>query len=1509
MIFEDEDSVQPQAPRLRSLSANVIIKNAQQLIAKNGDLSIELRQEDVESILNEVKNQKFLYGDDFFVHFADGARLPTSFLPIYASLISDQTFASVLIGQATSLRELNLYKNKSLGSKLLLDYLLKFKDTLPKLETLIASNQYFFNVYKDCTDADNELSIFVPSKRSSNCSTQPSEVIHFTQFFPHIKCFKHSLVEDYCSAYEKRRNIMQLENLEFLDISQASTSTGDFDSPALKLYNLVSALPKLKKLDIANTNLCLPFDDDTRPENWPDRVETDVQGLRGLHKNLEFLSIFHCENITSSLTLPAYSISSELDEESLLLALETYMDRPEILQTALNELFQIYRLNTDEANQSRNNQKGLHLILKSLLLHQLDRTLQISGTAALFYAIRNNLMDSIVKRRVVEVMLAALETFNDEPVIVRNCCLSLCQLNIPQDVVFVYSRMISLLVQILNCHSTDNTTPRVVIYLLNSLACQTGSDCKSIAGIHGAIESVMAHIERKLQKKICDEIVDVSFSFLWNITDETEVNCKLFLQKDGLNLFLRCYNEFRTRKDLDELIKIFLDLLEVLDEGIETSYNAAGVLSQLLSDKNFSSANISRDLITERVIGTTKKWQLDAKRFINYRSFAPILKLLPMYHAEASPKHFQALFAIANLTTTDREKYCDFVCSRMSRSGLQAADRETFIKTQIIACQKVLNKAEAPLKQKHVRALIVGTHKEKSASLFWNTVARIQLEKIRDGHRRVPDDCSRHVSRLVQLGNFWQHLRASGYGAADAMYCRLLTKRLQFHQKFTIIPGNLTMNDHQIGSLTSDLNNAFELAIDLLDQLDELIAFKTAVLSLVDSFRWTSMIPQAQCLLAPLILVILDTSVLYDLSVKVIFKLHETLPADVLSGHRERFYALFKKIKEFYQTASNLQYFRYLVSVPTLPDSPPNFLQASDLNSYQTQHAFLRNENDGSEGTETPPDAQSLQEDSILIDLSMPEVAAPVGTSSSVENDRLNSLEQQVNELRNALNSEMKSKEDILNEARSRIEQQLKEASNANEQQAEIQRQAEEKAAELERKYQKLKSAYETFRGEHLTMLYELRDLRKFKEERGTEIDELKKQLSDEQAKSLHAQQLLLKSQLITICESAQQMLTQCNEDLNNSSTISYPTHLAESALRIAQTWLQNLSESAAAGNINAELNKAAILFCHHLTESLVPCAAAAYNASIEHYEPVLHQCKRLTTESAELYDLLKKEAWSELNTGKLSQLIDSLKGLEHKMGALPTATGDIDAETIGNQLQEEMDRMNNAIKHAVERIKEIQTQAQQKNSGARLAVNEKILEQCKGLMAAVYLLVERSRDLQKEIVEAGRGTAPPNEFYKRNHQWTKGLLSAAQAVGVSALELMNSADKVILNEGKFEYLIVAAQEISASVAQLFVSSRVKADRGSERLSLLGQASKQVNEATASVIASVKSGKQTLEEEELFDFSQFSLHDTKKTEMESQVKVLGLEADLAKERTRLASLRKQHYHLAALVAKEQQEGN
>jgi Zyg-11 family protein len=182
-------------------------------------------------------------------------------------------------------------------------------------------------------------------------------------------------------------------------------------------------------------------------------VVTDVHGLTALHSNLDFLSVFHCDHVNPSTKLPALQIASELTEEQLIVALRVYMDRDQILESVLNELFQIYRLGNEETNSDYT--EGLHLILDALSIHRHVRTLQTSGTAALFYAIRHtsNSMSLTLKRRVVEVILDILDNYNDEAIIVRNSCLSFCQLEIPKDVVFAYSRMVIVLVRILNTHS------------------------------------------------------------------------------------------------------------------------------------------------------------------------------------------------------------------------------------------------------------------------------------------------------------------------------------------------------------------------------------------------------------------------------------------------------------------------------------------------------------------------------------------------------------------------------------------------------------------------------------------------------------------------------------------------------------------------------------------------------------------------------------------------------------------------------------------------------------------------------------------------------------------------------------------------------------------------------------------------------------------------------------------------------------------------------------------------
>lgn len=88
----------------------------------------------------------------------------------------------------------------------------------------------------------------------------------------------------------------------------------------------------------------------------------------------------------------------------------------------------------------------------------------------------------------------------------------------------------------------------------------------------------------------------------------------------------------------------------------------------------------------------------------------------------------------------------------------------------------------------------------------------------------------------------------------------------------------------------------------------------------LDMSRSNSMTSAGQCRLAPLIMCIQDASRLYDYCVKILFRLHSSLPADTLSGHRDRFLKQFKELKQFYQNTNALQYFRNLITVPPLPE-------------------------------------------------------------------------------------------------------------------------------------------------------------------------------------------------------------------------------------------------------------------------------------------------------------------------------------------------------------------------------------------------------------------------------------------------------------------------------------------------------------------------------------------------------------------------------------------------------------
>jgi len=88
----------------------------------------------------------------------------------------------------------------------------------------------------------------------------------------------------------------------------------------------------------------------------------------------------------------------------------------------------------------------------------------------------------------------------------------------------------------------------------------------------------------------------------------------------------------------DSYIRIFLALLDMLMDGIEISYNSAGVLAHLVSEgeEAWKSVKLHRSWIMKEIARATRQWDLTAKRFINYRSFKPILRLVPLFHSAGS---------------------------------------------------------------------------------------------------------------------------------------------------------------------------------------------------------------------------------------------------------------------------------------------------------------------------------------------------------------------------------------------------------------------------------------------------------------------------------------------------------------------------------------------------------------------------------------------------------------------------------------------------------------------------------------------------------------------------------------------------------------------------------------------------------------------------------------------------------------------------------------------------------
>ncbi|XP_026980745.1 huntingtin-interacting protein 1-related protein isoform X6 [Sagmatias obliquidens] len=395
------------------------------------------------------------------------------------------------------------------------------------------------------------------------------------------------------------------------------------------------------------------------------------------------------------------------------------------------------------------------------------------------------------------------------------------------------------------------------------------------------------------------------------------------------------------------------------------------------------------------------------------------------------------------------------VLSRRPGHSLEA-EREQFDKTQAISISKAINTQEAPVKEKHARRIILGTHHEKGAFTFWSYAIGLPLPSssilswkfchvlhkvLRDGHPNVLHDCQRYRSNIREIGDLWGHLH-DRYGQLVNIYTKLLLTKISFHLKHPEFPAGLEVTDEVLEKAAgTDVNNVFQLTVEMFDYMDCALKLSESVFRQLNTAIAVSQMSSGQCRLAPLIQVIQDCSPLYHYTVKLMFKLHSCLPADTLQGHRDRFHEQFHSLRNFFRRASDMLYFKRLIQIPRLPEGPPNFLRASALAEHIKPVVVIPEEAPEDEEPENlieigsgPPAA----EPAVVADLFEQTFGPPNGSMKDDRDLQIETLKREVETLRTELDK-------IQLEAQ-RYMAQLKSQVNALEAELEEQRKQKQKA-------------------------------------------------------------------------------------------------------------------------------------------------------------------------------------------------------------------------------------------------------------------------------------------------------------------------------------------------------------------------------------------------------------------------------------------------------------------------------
>ncbi|GAB1863790.1 Protein zyg-11-like protein B [Camponotus japonicus] len=470
--------------------------------------------------------------------------------------------------------------------------------------------------------------------------------------------------------------LLELNELRHLDISDEK------DPHGFEVF--APARPKIT--DFLRAPNCMPYLTTLDLSGKDDINSKDLKNFITSHVHLRFLGLVHSDacydesfiDSTHEDYRPELVISGTATESQILEALRRYTYRPIYLQKCLFNLFRL------TPNFLKPRVDVIKLVLPGMREHPQEFRVQMAATACIYNLTKGELALMIhpsILKQIVELTLLAMESYPTNHQLQKNTLLTLCSDRILQDVAFDKYRCARL---VMNCLSTfdDASMNRMSVAICSILAAKISTVETSMLGAQPQyMLKLLAMVRSKVESKLVDITMKFTLSALWNLTDESAITCKVFLDEGGMELFLEVLDSFQGESSvetkvlglLNNIAEVdhlrprlmqprFIKMLSMLldSEHIDVSYFAAGIAAHLLSDGPRAWHNMpshpSREQLLDQLVYAVTHWQTPQGEMVAYRSFQPFFPLLRC--TDAYPVQLWAVWAIHHVCTKNPKRYC-----------------------------------------------------------------------------------------------------------------------------------------------------------------------------------------------------------------------------------------------------------------------------------------------------------------------------------------------------------------------------------------------------------------------------------------------------------------------------------------------------------------------------------------------------------------------------------------------------------------------------------------------------------------------------------------------------------------------------------------------------------------------------------------------------------------------------------------------------------------------------------